>query len=179
MAFRRVDRSAKMGTPVLDMEHKEAHMKNIIKAVVIGLCLLVINTGRADAADRGNADEAAALVKKAVAYLKENGKEKAFVEFNNVKGQFVDRNLYIFVYNMSGKNLAHGANPRMVGKDQIEMKDVDGKYIIRSFIELTSAKGSGWVDYKWPNPVTKAIESKSSYVEKVDDVIIGCGIYKQ
>ncbi|HEU4775683.1 MAG TPA: cache domain-containing protein [Telluria sp.] len=154
-------------------------MKHFIKAILIGLCSLVIHTAQAAASERGSADEAVALVKKAVAYLKENGKEKAFAEFNNTKGQFVDRNLYIFVYNMNGKNLAHGANPRMVGKDQIEMRDVDGKYIVRSFIELTNAKGKGWVDYKWPNPVTKAIESKSSYVEKVDDVIVGCGIYKE
>ena len=38
--------------------------------------------------------------------------------------------------------------------------------------------GNGWNDYKWTNPVTQAIEAKSSYFEKVDDVVIGCGIYK-
>ncbi len=46
------------------------------------------------------------------------------------------------------------------------------------FHHVGNSKGSGWIDYKWPNPVTKAVEQKSTYVEKVDDVVVGCGIYK-
>lgn len=133
------------------------------------------------AAEKGTADEAVALVKKAAAYLTANGKEKAFAEFNNSSGQFVMKDLYIFVYatNGEGTNLAHGANPKMVGKNLLELKDADGVFIVKEFIKTANSKtGKGWVDYKWPNPVTKALEAKSSYVEKVGDVVIGCGIYK-
>lgn len=133
------------------------------------------------AAERASAAEAEAMVKKAVAYLKANGKEKSFAEFSNPKGQFVDRDLYIFVYDMQGTNLAigNGNASKMVGKNLIEMRDADGRYIIKGFIELLNAKGKGWFDYKWPNPVSKAVEQKSGYVEKVDDMIVGSGIYKQ
>jgi signal transduction histidine kinase len=79
---------------------------------------------------------------------------------------------------MNGNNLAHGNNPKMVGKNLLEMKDHEGKFIIKSFIDTASSKGKGWVDYKWPNPVTKAVEQKSSYIEKVDNLIVGAGIYK-
>jgi signal transduction histidine kinase len=58
------------------------------------------------------------------------------------------------------------------------MKDQDDKPFIKSFIELANTKGSGWVDYKWVHPVTKAMAMKSTYIEKVDDIVIGCGIYK-
>lgn len=169
-------------TPIKARTHRageETYMKRILKGIAIGLCTALLTTAAIAANDRGSAEEASALVKKAVAYLKANGKEKAFAEFDNPKGQFIDRNLYIFVYDMKGKNLAHGANPKMRGKEQIDMKDVDGVFLIRSFIELSKTKGKGWVDYKWPNPVTKAIEAKSSYIEKVEDVIVGCGIYKE
>jgi cytochrome c len=134
----------------------------------------------AQAEERGSAAEASALVKKAVAYVKANGKEKAFAEFNNPKGQFVDRNLYIFVYDLKGSSLAigNGNSAKMVGKDLSDMRDADGTYIIKGLIAIANAKGSGWFDYKWPNPVTKAVEAKSSYVEKLDDIMIGCGIYK-
>lgn len=154
-------------------------MKAILKAVSIIMIAGFVNA--ANAADRGTADEASALVKKAVAYLKANGKEKAFAAINDTKGQFVDRDLYIFVYDMHGNNLAigNGNASRMVGKNMLDMRDAEGKYIIRSFIEILNAKGRGWVDYKWPNPVTKNVETKSSYVEKVDDMIVGAGIYKQ
>lgn len=155
-------------------------MKTLLKGIALILFSAFLSA-TACAAERGSADEAAALVKKAVAFLKANGKEKAFTEFNNPKGPFVDRDLYIFVYSMDGTNLAigNGNASKMVGKNLIEMRDADGRYIIKGFVELLNAKGKGWYDYKWPNPVTKAVEQKSSYVEKVDDMIVGAGIYKQ
>ncbi len=153
----------------------QAPMKSILFAVVA----LALSQG-AQAEERGSAAEASALVKKAVAYVKANGKDKAFAEFNNPKGQFVDRNLYIFVYDMKGTSLAigNGNSAKMVGKDLSDMRDADGTYIIKGLIAVANTKGSGWFDYKWPNPVTKAIEAKSSYVEKLDDIMIGCGTYK-
>lgn len=155
-------------------------MNALLKGLIFSLFAAFIGT-TACAAERGTADEANALVKKAVAHLKANGKEKAFAAFNDPKGQFVDRDLYIFVYDMQGTNLSigNGNAGKMVGKNLIDMRDTDGKYIIKSFIETANSKGKGWIDYKWPNPVTKAVESKSSYIEKVDDVIVGAGIYKQ
>jgi cytochrome c len=131
------------------------------------------------AEEQGTAEEAVAMVKKAVAYLKANGKEKAFAEFSNPKGQFIDRDLYILVLDPNIVMLAHGVNPRIIGKSLIDTKDADGKPFARLFYEIGNTKGSGWVDYKWPNPVTKAIEQKSTYVEKVDDVLVACGIYKK
>ncbi|MFL6656543.1 MAG: cache domain-containing protein [Massilia sp.] len=130
------------------------------------------------AGERGTPAEATAMVKKAAAYLKANGKDKAYAEFNNPKGMFVDRDLYIMVYDMNGINVAHGANPKMIGKNLLELKDADGTQIVKAFIETATTKGKGWVDYKWPNPVSKAIEAKSTYIEKVDDVILGSGVYK-
>ena len=155
-------------------------MKTLYKGIAFTLFAAFLSAS-ACAAERGTADEASTLVKKAVGFLKANGKEKAFIEFNNPKGQFADRDLYIFVYDLQGTNLSigNGNSAKMVGKNLMDMRDTDGKYIIKSFIETANTKGKGWVDYKWPNPVTKAIEQKSSYIEKVDDVIVGAGIYKQ
>lgn len=156
-------------------------MKIIFKWLALGLFGFLANTTALAAAERGTADEAVTLVKKAVAYLNANGKEKAFAEFNNPKGQFVDRNLYIFVYDLQGTNLAigNGNVAKMAGKNLIDMRDTDGKYIIKGLIEVVNTKGKGWFDYKWPNPVTKAIEAKSSYVEKAGDMLVGAGIYKE
>lgn len=147
------------------------------RMVMAGLAALALS-GLARAADVGSADEAVAMVKKAAAYIKAQGKEKAFAEFGNPTGAFKDRDLYVAVLDAQGVTLAHGGNARMVGKAMMEMKDVDGVQFIRQFIEVANAKGSGWVDYKWPNPVSKALEQKSTYVEKSGDVYIICGIYK-
>lgn len=152
-------------------------MKKLLCAILFGLTTLAFAPA-SFAADKGTPDEATALARKAIAFIKANGKEKAYAEFTNPNGQFKDRDLYIFVVDFNGKTLAHGANPKLVDKNMIELKDADGKLFVKEFIDVAKAKGKGWVDYKWPNPVTKAIEAKSSYVEKVDDVLIACGIYK-
>jgi signal transduction histidine kinase len=157
--------------------NKETMMKKILKGMMLYLCVLGFQAS-ASAAERGTADEAVTLVKKAIAYIKTNGKEKAFAEFNNPNGQFKNRDLYIMVYDMQGNNKAHGANAKLIGKNLSEIKDADGKFIVKSFIDIASTKGSGWVDYKWPNPVSNAVEPKSTYVEKYEDILLGCGIYK-
>ncbi|HAT30114.1 MAG TPA: histidine kinase [Janthinobacterium sp.] len=158
-------------------------MKNVFKSIIVGLSMLALSmtAGAAAAADKGTADEAVAMVKKAGEFLKKNGKEKAFAEFNNPKGQFILRDLYIFTFLANGDGIerANGANPKLVGKNVSEMKDADGKLLIKDILATgTSKAGQGWVDYKWPNPVSGAIEGKRTYVERYDDVLIGCGIYK-
>ncbi|MES2259577.1 MAG: cache domain-containing protein [Pseudomonadota bacterium] len=154
-------------------------MKTMISAafaVSLSLCAQL----PASAADKATADEAVAMTKKAVAYLKENGREKAFADFSNpANTAFHDRDLYVYVYDLHGVSLAHGVNPKMVGRNLLEMRDGEGKYIVKSFIETAnSPAGKGWVEYKWPNPVTKAVDAKAGYVEKSGDLIIGSGIYK-
>jgi signal transduction histidine kinase len=153
-------------------------MKSALKFLLLAASIFMFQSAASAATEKGTANEATALVKKAVDYMKANGKEKAFAEFNNPKGQFIDRDLYIFVFDLNGKTLAHGTNPKLLDKNLVDLKDADGKLFIKEFIDVANAKGKGWVDYKWPNPLTKAIEPKSTYIEKVGDVLVGCGIYK-
>lgn len=131
------------------------------------------------ASERGNKDEAVAMVKRAAAHIKAVGKDKAYADFTGKATGFSDRDLYVIVYDQAGKSLAHGANQNMVGKSLIEFKDADGKEVMKEIVQVAfKGPGKGWVDYKWPNPVTKQLEAKSTYVEKVEDVVIGVGIYK-
>jgi len=150
----------------------------MLRRSVLMLGLSLITIGSVQAQERGSSEEAIAMVKKGIAYIKEVGKEKAFAEFASPANKtFHDRDLYLFVYDQNGINLSHGVNPKMQGKNLLEMRAGD-KFIIKDMIELTNTKGKGWVDYQWPNPVSKALEAKSSYVEKVDNYFVGCGVYK-
>ena len=149
-------------------------MKRLLAGIVI-LCMVV---GLAYAQDRGTSTEAKALLDKAVAFYKANGQAKAFAAFNDAKGQFVSKDLYIFALDMNGKILSHGANASLIGKDMMGAKDADGKLFMKEMVEVGKTKVKGAIDYKWENPKTKKVEQKSSYVEKVDSVILGCGYYK-
>ena len=127
---------------------------------------------------KANASEATALVKKGVAFIKTNGKDKGHLEISNKTGQFVDRDLYLVVYGLDGVVRAHGANDKMIGKNLIDLKDIDGKEFVKERVEMASAKATFWQDYKFTNPVSKKIEPKSMYCERLDDTAVCGGIYK-
>ena len=152
-------------------------MKKKSALALVMVLALLITCSLALAADKGTKDEAMAMVKKAVAFAKANGNQKAFAEISNPKGQFKDRDLYVVVYDMNGKCLAHGQNIKMVGRDLIDNKDVDGKPFMRERLEMMKKANTGWQSYKYRSPVSKKIEPKQMYLERVGDLIYGCGVY--
>jgi signal transduction histidine kinase len=123
--------------------------------------------------------EAKEWVQKALAFYKKAGKAIAMAEFTNPKGPFIEDEMYVFVLNLKGTMLAHGVNEKYIGQDFIDVKDSDGRSFIREIVEVGNTKGSGFVDYKWYNPVSKEDLQKHVYFEKVDDVIICSGVYKE
>lgn len=130
------------------------------------------------AGESANKDEATAMVKKAVSFIKEQGAEKAYAEISNKAGKFIDRDLYIVVYQLDGKVLAHGANEKFIGKDMSEAQDVDGKLYVKERIELAGKQPTFWQDYKFVNPVSKKVEPKQMYCERVDNTAVCGGVYK-
>jgi cytochrome c len=151
----------------------------MMRKVFVGIFILFLVAGSAYAQDRGTAAEAQSLLSKAVVFYKANGQTKAFAAFNDPKGAFVSKDLYIFALDMSGKIIAHGANAALIGKDMMGAKDADGKLFMKEMVDIIGkTTGKGSVDYKWVSPKTKQVEQKSSYLEKIDNVILGCGFYK-
>ena len=149
-----------------------------IKTLIASAAIAAIASTTAYANDKATAAEAEAMVKKAVAFLKQNGPDKAYAEFSNKKGSFVDRDLYIVVYGLDGKCLSHGANEKLIGKDLSEAQDVDGKFYIKERMDLAKSKQTFWQDYKFTNPVSKKIEPKQMFCERVDNTAVCGGIYK-
>jgi signal transduction histidine kinase len=146
-------------------------------AVVLVATILAVLPSRA--AEFGNRDEAVAMVKRVIDKFAQSGPDATFKAVNDrTNPAFHDRDLYPFVYDLKGINVAHGARPALVGKNLISLKDQNGVYLIQEMIALAKGPGNGWVDYKWPNPITDKIEDKSSYVEKMGDYFVGVGVYR-
>ena len=157
-------------------------MKRILSVLAAGLVAALTFVAPAAAQDKskGTAAQATKMVDEAIAHIKKVGREKAFADFSSKKAPWVDRDLYIVVYDMKGKVLAHGSNEKMIGKEMIDLRDNDGKYFVKERVEMMS-KGpdaKGWQDYKFMNPVSRAIEPKQMYLRRYEDLIVGCGIYK-
>lgn len=152
-------------------------MKHLLKMAIFLTAFAVAGVSTADA-DRGRANEAVAMVKKAIADMKKLGKEKVVQDVQNQSPQYRDRDLYLAIGTVDGMSLANGNNPKLAGKNILDIKDADGKFIMRDRIEIAKTKGQGWQDYRWPDPVTKEVQKKSMYVERFEDLIVACGVYK-
>jgi len=133
----------------------------------------------AAAGEHASKDEAVAMVKKGVAFWKSNGDEKTFAAITDKQGPFHDRDLYLVVYALDGTVRAHGANEKMVGRNLIDLKDVDGKAFVQERVELAQKQNSFWQDYKFTDPLTKKIEPKQMYCERVGENVLCGGVYRQ
>jgi signal transduction histidine kinase len=152
-------------------------LQNLILAGLSAVVALTGGTAIA-AGEHATREEATAMVKKAVVFWKANGDEKTFAAITDKKGQFTDRDLYLVVYGLDGVVHAHGANEKMIGRNLMEFTDVDGKAFVKERVEMAQKQPSFWQDYKFTDPVTKKIEPKQSYCERIDKNVLCGGVYK-
>jgi len=148
-----------------------------LAALAVGAAFLCAAVSHASAADLVSKPEAEAMVKKALVFIKANGKDKAYAEINKKDGQFIDRDLYLVVYGMDAVVRAHGANAKMLGKNLMEIKDVDGKAFVKERVELAKKKTAFWQEYKFTNPVSGHIEPKAMYCQPYEDMVVCGGVY--
>jgi hypothetical protein len=131
----------------------------------------------------GTADEAKAMLTKAVAAVKAD-KAKALDMFNKGEGGFLDRDLYPFCFNVSDGKILALANPQtkqLLGQDTRTLKDSTGK-AFGGEIYAAGQKPEGQITevgpYMFPKPGNPTPVAKVSFVTKVGDLGCGVGYYK-
>jgi cytochrome c len=149
-------------------------MFRIIFLLAVSLQLALSVVRPAWAIEYGTRDEAKAMTERVAQFFKDNGKDKTFTAVTEGSEGFKARDLYAFVYDNSGTCVAHGANKGLVGQNLLNLKDIEGKAVIK---EIVAVQNTGWVDFKWQNPQTRAIEQKHAYVVRVNDYVFGVGTY--
>lgn len=125
------------------------------------------------------AEAVQALVARAAAHVLRNGRLLAFADFSRPDGGFVEGDLYVFCSTDEGIVLAHGGNPKLVGKDLASVRDAEGREPITELARIARTKGQGWLEYLWPNAATGRIQRKVAYVVLIDnDAFCGSGYYQ-
>jgi len=142
-----------------------------------GSLVVALTFGPVSAAEFATKEEAIAMVKKAVSFIREQGSDRAYAEFTTKGGRFHDRDLYITVLGLDGKVLAHGQRDDLIGAGLIDAKDPDGKLFIKERVELARQQPSFWQNYKFMNPATKKVEPKQMYCERLNETAVCGGIY--
>jgi hypothetical protein len=131
------------------------------------------------AANARTPEEVQAFTQRAVTHIHDVGRDQAFADFSRPDGGFVDGELYIYCQDASGVVVAHGGNPKIVGRNMADVRGPDGRLPNVEINQLGLTQGSGWLEFRWPNPATKRIELKAAYVLRVDDhTVCGSGYYK-
>ncbi len=127
---------------------------------------------------QGTADEALALVEKALAHRRTVASRDAFVrDLTATEQKFFERDMYVFALDRNGSYLAFGGNPAKVGSRVQDIPGVDGQGLLNDIVARAETS-PGWVQYDITNPSTGKLQTKMSYVCKVDDLYLGCGVYK-
>jgi Single Cache domain 2 len=130
----------------------------------------------------GNADEAKAMLRKAITAVKAD-KTKALDMFIKGEGGFLDRDLYPFCFNISDGKILAVSNPyakQFLGQDIRTLTDVTGK-VYGPEIHGAAQKAEGEiteVSYMFPRPDNPTPVQKVSFVTAAGDVGCGVGYYK-
>lgn len=136
-----------------------------------------IGAARADDPRYGTREEARALVRRGIRHIETVGLDAALAAFADHNGPFVDRDLYLIVIDMTGRRLAHGANPRLVGRNITDAPDAASKTYGREILAGAERFGSGWADYIFADPLTGRQLPKTSYYERAGNLVLICGAY--
>ncbi|QHE85904.1 methyl-accepting chemotaxis protein [Hydrogenophaga sp. BPS33] len=144
------------------LEQRAAHLSRAVSSFML---------------QQGTAEEAMQLVGRAQAQRSRGGREGFARALSEPSNGFHDRDMYVFALDRAGIYRAFGGKPEKVGSRVQDIAGVDGNALLGAIVAQAEV-GEGWVEYDIANPVTGAIQGKMSYVAKVDDLYVGCGVYK-
>jgi hypothetical protein len=130
-------------------------------------------------ANARTAEEAEALVERGRVHIRDVGRDRAFADFSRRDGGFVDGEFYIFCLDAAGIVAAHGGNTKLVDHAIADVRGPGGRQPGLEINAFGLAQGHGWLERRWPNPISKRIEPKAVYALKVDDLTVcGSGYYQ-
>ncbi|MBF0443394.1 MAG: cache domain-containing protein [Oligoflexales bacterium] len=153
-------------------------MKNFISLNgLFGLVTLLAAVTLEAGPSKASMGECVVKVKEVVDLIKLKGNDEAIKQIN--EGKFSWKDSYVFIINTDGVTMGHPERKDHIGKNQIDLKDSNGLFFIKKFIEVAREKNEGWVTYMWPKPGEKTPSKKSTFVKKAGNLIVGAGIYTE
>lgn len=148
--------------------------------LIVAFTTMAILTSPLHAQERGTKEEAVTLMNSAIDHVKKIGVTKAMDDFTNDKATWTVKDIYVSAVDWKGNTLAHGFNAKLVGRNVWDIKDNSDVLFIQEIIKVAQTKGEGWVNYKWPDPLTKKLADKSTFVRRIPgtEVCLNVGIYR-
>lgn len=127
---------------------------------------------------QGTANEASRMVTEAVALAARSSQQQFMQTITHQPNAFHDRDMYVFVLDASGTYLAFGGNAAKVGTRVQDIPGTDGARLMHAIVSQADLR-PGWVDYDIADVNSGKILAKMSYVQKLGNYYVGCGVYKK
>ena len=144
----------------------------------VALAALAISAPAAPSSGLPTPGKARAMLAKAVAFYKRNGRDEALNAFNRHKPPFSSQGLYVFCIGPDRKLVADGEFREFIGQSADLLKDASGKPLGQSFWDIAQKNGHGEMHYQFLDPVTHLIKPKVAYFEKIESDVCGVGTYE-
>ncbi|WP_310565142.1 methyl-accepting chemotaxis protein [Hydrogenophaga sp.] len=144
------------------LERRAAHLSQAVSSFML---------------QQGTAEEAMDMVNRALELRQRVGRDSFVRDLTDPGQGFFDRDMYVFALDGAGGYRAFGGKPEKVGSRVQDITGVDGQALLEAIV-LQAESEPGWVEYEITNPSTGRVQTKMSYVVKVDDLYVGCGVYK-
>ena len=123
--------------------------------------------------------QAIRFVNKAIEFAEKNGKDSLLRAINQTNSEFLKNEMYVFAYDTNGNIIAHPVNSKIIGKNLLDIPDIEGKFFRREIVEKGKIQDTAWIDYRYKNPDNGIIENKSTFIHRIGGIIIACGIYRK
>lgn len=155
-------------------------MKNLAKRSMAIVFLAALS----NLAAAQTSEEVVALVKQTREAVEKNALQ-TFARINRAEHPYKNKDnpsLYVFVFDADLNVVAHAIKTEVIGKNVKGKPDIKGKKFRDEMLAKAIKDGSGWVDYYFMNPKTKAEAHKTAYFELASgsdgkSYIIGSGKY--
>jgi len=143
------------------------------------LVWLVLGTGIATAIDMATKEECIQKCAEVAKIITTKGADEAIKQVNDASGPFIWKNTYIYIMDLEATIMAHGPQPKFIGKNLMGLKDPISKtpWYPALFEKIKAGAQRGWFDYHWKKPNAKGIYIKNCYFERAGNLIIFAGIY--
>jgi len=147
-----------------------------LKSLLVSAALLLCSTLSMAAGEFGTAEEAKAMLTKAIENIKAD-EAGALAEMQKGGLESRDRDLYVFCGQADTGVLT--VHPALAGKMLQDIVDKNGKRFGEEMMKSAKPDAIAEVSYFWPRPGadTTPVE-KISFVTRVADLICGVGYYK-
>ena len=150
-------------------------MKLLLSAATV---YLACAAGGACAADPFERD-AIAMAERGAALIKAKGKEEMMKRIHAHDPDFFQGALTMDMRDLyTGIVLADAANPALAGKPLAQGPEANSPYP-RQVIELAQRDGKGWIATPYRDPASGRNALKTTYVLRVDDVVLQADIRRQ